>query len=90
MNAHDAGLFFSYAIPDDGAEPTSDQVRRLIETDAQLREVAEAQGEAYEQPVTTEHDVARLRAVLDRGGLVALALRAGYRRVSEVLHISLR
>ncbi|WP_431040782.1 GNAT family N-acetyltransferase [Streptomyces sp. P1-3] len=135
IDPHDAGLFFNYAIPDDGAEPTDDQVRRLVETftsrsrtprleylpaaaplvedalvasgftaerrlpiltcdpadapaprvagpvevllaetDAQLRKVAEAQGEAYQQPVTGEHDVARLRSVLDRGGLVALAL----------------
>ncbi|GAA4504933.1 GNAT family N-acetyltransferase [Actinoallomurus oryzae] len=135
IDPHDAGLFFNYAIPDDGAEPTRDQVRRLAETfirhsrtprleylpaaaprveealvasgftaerrlpiltceaagalvprvagpvevllaetDAQLWEVARAQGEAYEQPRVTEHDVARLRSVLDRGGLVALAV----------------
>jgi hypothetical protein len=31
IDPHDAGLFFNYAIPDDGAEPTRDQVRRLAE-----------------------------------------------------------
>ncbi|WP_052229648.1 GNAT family N-acetyltransferase [Streptomyces sp. CT34] len=135
IDPHDAGFFLNYAIPDDGAEPTGDQVRRLVEaftgrartprleylptaaprvedalaasgftverqlpiltcdpadvpvpqtaapieimlaeTDAQLRKVAQAQGEAYGQPVTAEHDVARLRSGLNRGGLVALAL----------------
>src|SRR5262249_31127041 len=46
----------------------------LAETDARLRQVAEAQGEAYGRPVVTEHDVARLRRVVDAGGLVALAV----------------
>ncbi|MFF9896525.1 GNAT family N-acetyltransferase [Streptomyces longispororuber] len=135
LDPHDAGPFFNYAVPDDGAEPTGDHVRQLVRTftarsrtprleylpaaaprvegaltaagftaerrlpvltcvpaeappppptgpvevvlartDTQLRQVAEAQGEAYEQPAVTAHDVARLRDVLDRGGLVALAL----------------
>lgn len=164
IDPHDAGLFFNYAIPDDGAEPTGDHVQQLVEmftrrsrtprleyfpaaaprvedallasgftaerrlpiltcdpaeapaprivgpvevvlaeTDEQLRKVAEAQGEAYEQPVTSEHDVARLRRVLDRGGLVALAwdtvtgqgvgggqIGPPYRGVSELAAIGVR
>ena len=134
FDPHDAGRYRNYAVPDDGAEPTADDVAALVavfadrsriprleylplaspavepallaagfvaegripvltcapETaqappvadvelllahdDQQLRAVAEAQNEAYGQPETTEHDVARLRRVLDGGGLVALAL----------------
>ncbi len=131
---HDAGLFRNYAVPDDGADPTSDQVAELITaftdrdriprleylpdlcpavepgllaagfaperrlpvmlclptdavlpsviagielslatTDEQLREVAEAQNEAYGQLKTTDHDVARLSGTVEGGGLVALA-----------------
>jgi GNAT superfamily N-acetyltransferase len=47
---------------------------RLASTDDQLRLVAEAQNDAYGAPEATEHDVARLRGTLDRGGLVALAV----------------
>jgi len=131
---HDAGLFRNYAIPDNGAEPTPEQVAELVavftnggrtprleylpglcpkvepglvaagfvperrlpvmscvpaavkaprvpdgiglslaSSDVQLRQVAEAQNEAYGQPETTDHDVARLRGTLDAGGLVAVA-----------------
>lgn len=45
----------------------------LAESDDQLRHAAAVQAEAYGQP-STGHDVARLRHVLDRGGLVALAV----------------
>ncbi len=132
---HDAGLFRNYAIPDDDAHPTADQVTELIAaftdvgrvprleylpglcpavepaligagfiperripvmtcppsdpvampvikeievrlatTDEQLRQVAEAQNDAYGQAVTTDHDVARLRGTIERGGLVAVAV----------------
>jgi GNAT superfamily N-acetyltransferase len=47
---------------------------RLTATGEDLRQVAEAQNEAYGQAGTTEHDVARLRATVERGGLVGLAL----------------
>jgi GNAT superfamily N-acetyltransferase len=46
----------------------------LASNDVQLRQVAEAQNEAYGQPETTDHDVTRLRSTLDAGGLVAVAL----------------
>jgi ribosomal protein S18 acetylase RimI-like enzyme len=46
----------------------------VASTDDQLRLVAEAQNDAYGAPEATEHDVARLRGTLDRGGLVALAV----------------
>lgn len=45
----------------------------LATMDEQLRQVAEAQNEAYGQPETTDHDVARLRGTVEGGGLVALA-----------------
>ncbi|MGH3549094.1 MAG: GNAT family N-acetyltransferase [Pseudonocardiaceae bacterium] len=45
----------------------------LARDDEQFREVAEAQNEAYGQPETTDHDVTRLRGIVDGGGLVALA-----------------
>lgn len=47
---------------------------RLAVSDQDLVEVAEAQNDAYGQAVTTDHDVARLRSTIDRGGLVALAV----------------
>ncbi|MCP2257488.1 Acetyltransferase (GNAT) domain [Streptoalloteichus tenebrarius] len=133
---HDSGLFRNYAVPDDGAEPTSDEVTDLItafsergrvprleylpglcprveaalcalgfaperrlpvmicsptevvpapvrddsvecllaSSDEHLRQVAEAQNDAYGQAATTDHDVARLRRVVEAGGLVALAV----------------
>lgn len=135
IDDHDAGLFRNYAVPDDGADPTPDEIESLAAVftdrgrtprleflpgpcprvvpallaagfsqerrvpvmtcqpgdavaklvsgnielvlataDEQLREVAEAQNDAYGQPVTTEHDVARLRGTVADGGLVALAL----------------
>jgi GNAT superfamily N-acetyltransferase len=46
----------------------------LARTDVELRQVAEAQNEAYGQQETTDHDVARLRGTVERGGLVAMAL----------------
>ncbi|MGH3831729.1 MAG: GNAT family N-acetyltransferase [Pseudonocardiaceae bacterium] len=131
---HDAGLFRNYAVPDDGVDPTPDQVAELIAvftdrdrtprleylpalcptmepallaagfaperrlpvmtcspreavtppvsgeieldlatTDEQLRQVAQTQNEAYGQPETTDHDLARLRGTVADGGLVALA-----------------
>ncbi|MGH8920769.1 MAG: GNAT family N-acetyltransferase, partial [Actinomycetes bacterium] len=134
FDAHDAGLYRNYAVPDDGADPTPHQVAELITaftdrdrvprleylpalspavelglltagfvperrlpiltcqptdtvapsviagieislatSDEQFRQVAEAQGEAYEQPETTDHDVARQRGTVEGGGLVALA-----------------
>jgi GNAT superfamily N-acetyltransferase len=45
----------------------------LAGTEEQLRQVAEAQNEAYGRPDPTGNDVARLRATVDRGGLAALA-----------------
>ncbi|MGH3767169.1 MAG: GNAT family N-acetyltransferase [Pseudonocardiaceae bacterium] len=131
---HDAGVYRNYAVPDDGADPTPEQIAELITaftdrnriprleylpelspavepgliaagftperrlpimtcrpadapaspvvagielslatTDEQLRQVAEAQNEAYGQIETTDHDVARLRGTVAGGGLVALA-----------------
>lgn len=136
-DAHNDGRFFNYAIPDDGAAPTPDEVAALIAefdarhriprleylpgrcphlepallaagftaearppvltcrpedtaepapapaelllaaTDEELQEVAGAQAEAYGQAAASGHDVARLRRVQDRGGLVALARDTG-------------
>ncbi|MGH7882051.1 MAG: GNAT family N-acetyltransferase, partial [Candidatus Dormibacteraceae bacterium] len=131
FDEHDAGLFRNYAIPDDDATPTPDDIRDLVaaftgrsrtprleymprtcpqvepvllaagftaerrlsvmtcpptevaaqpiikgvelvlaSTDEQLRQVAESQNDAYGQPETTDHDVARLRNTLYGGGLV--------------------
>ncbi|SHG25674.1 GNAT family N-acetyltransferase [Streptoalloteichus hindustanus] len=136
FDQHDAGLFRNYAVPDDGAAPSPQEVDDLVAafadrgraprleylpnlcpevepalvaagfaperhlplmicapadsvpakpsdagiecvlatSDEQLWQVAEAQNDAYGQDGTTEHDVARLRGVVDRGGLVALAV----------------
>lgn len=139
IDKHDAGPFRNYAVPDDGADPTADQIQNLaaVFTDrgrtprleylpgpcprvepallaagftserrlpvmtcrpadavtrpvgggvggdielvlatgeAQWRQVAEAQNDAYGQAETTEHDVARLRGTVEGGGLVALAI----------------
>jgi ribosomal protein S18 acetylase RimI-like enzyme len=62
--------------PEDATVATVDSSIELMlaSTDAQLQLVAEAQNEAYGAPEATEHDVARLRGMLDRGGLVALAV----------------
>lgn len=125
IDDHDAGPFRNYAVPDDGADPTPDQIEHLatvftdrrrtprleylpglcprvepallaagftqerrlpvmtcrpadavtrpvngeIElilatSEEQLRQVAEAPNDAYGQPETTEHDVARLRGTV--------------------------
>ncbi|TMR24291.1 GNAT family N-acetyltransferase [Nonomuraea turkmeniaca] len=45
----------------------------LVADDPGLWGVARVMNEAFEAPEATEHDVARLRRVLDRGGLVAAA-----------------
>lgn len=45
----------------------------LVADDPGLRQVAQVMNEAFEAPEATEHDVARLRRVLDAGGLVAAA-----------------
>ncbi|GAA0282620.1 GNAT family N-acetyltransferase [Actinomadura nitritigenes] len=136
FDEHGDGLFFNYAVPDDGARPGPSDVRDLVgafadrrrtprleylpaaapaveaallaagfaverrlpiltcagtppmpavdgafeivraSDDAQLWQVARVQSEAYGMPEATAHDVARLRAVADRGGLVALAVDA--------------
>lgn len=47
---------------------------RLATTEGQLRQVAEAQNDAYGQLITTDHDVLRLRGTIDGGGLVAVAV----------------
>lgn len=46
----------------------------LATEEDELRQAAEVQAEAYGQSAVTHHDVARLRRVVDSGGLVALAL----------------
>lgn len=57
------------------APPVSGEIQLgLASTDEQLRQVAQAQNEAYGQPETTDHDVDRLRGTLQNGGLVVLAL----------------
>ena len=45
----------------------------LATTEDELRQAAEVQAEAYGQSTVTNHDVARLRRIVDSGGLVALA-----------------
>ncbi|TMR97191.1 GNAT family N-acetyltransferase [Nonomuraea basaltis] len=45
----------------------------LVTDDVDLWPVARVMNEAFEVPEATEHDVARLRRVLDGGGLVAAA-----------------
>ena len=54
-------------------EPVGVEVRLATEED-EIRQVADVQAEAYGQSVVTEHDTARLRRVVDSGGLVALAV----------------
>ncbi|RVX46315.1 acetyltransferase (GNAT) family protein [Nonomuraea polychroma] len=46
----------------------------LVSDDPGLWRVARVMNEAFQAPEATEHDVARLRGVLDRGGLVAAAV----------------
>ncbi|MEV0230647.1 GNAT family N-acetyltransferase [Nonomuraea sp. NPDC050786] len=160
FDEHDDALSFNYAIPDDGAAPTEDEVAALIAEfrgrartprleyvpqaapkvegalfaagftvegrypllvcppdevvdapvdvrvelvtdDAALWQAARVMNEAFEAPEATEHDVARLRRVLDGGGLVALAvdgeeavgagqLGRPHRGVAEVAGIAVR
>ncbi|MBE1559681.1 GNAT family N-acetyltransferase [Nonomuraea africana] len=55
--------------------PVSGAVRvGLVRDDSVLWQVARVMNEAFEAPEATEHDVARLRRVLDGGGLVAAAV----------------
>lgn len=55
--------------------PVSPDVRvRLVADDPTLWEVARVMNEAFGAPEATEHDVARLRRILDGGGLVAAAV----------------
>jgi hypothetical protein len=61
LDTNDAGPYRNYAVPDDGAEPTPADIDALIAAFAGA-------------PEATEHDVARLRGTLGRGGLVALAV----------------
>ncbi len=135
FDAEDPGLYRNYAVPDDGAVPTTSDVKALITaftdrsrtprleylpgicesvepalkeagfitearlpvltcppgevitppldedlsvflatTDDHLRQAASAQNAAFGQEKTTDHDVTRLRRLLERGGLVALAV----------------
>lgn len=62
--------------PTDAAALSADEPIEvmLAVTDSQLRQVAEAQGDAYGQTEITDHDIDRLRNTLDGGGLVALAV----------------
>lgn len=48
----------------------------LVTDDPGLWQAARVMNEAFGAPEATEHDVARLRGVLDRGGLVAAAVDA--------------
>ncbi|MEV0826224.1 GNAT family N-acetyltransferase [Nonomuraea rubra] len=58
--------------------PVSPDVRvRLVADDAALWAVARVMNEAFGAPEANEHDVARLRRVLDGGGLVAAAVLDG-------------
>lgn len=78
----DAGFVAERRLPvmtcapsDAVAAPVANEIEvRLATTDHQLRQVAEAQNDAYGQPTTTGHDVARLRGTVDGGGLVAVAV----------------
>lgn len=128
---HDDALPFNYAIPDDDAAPTADDIGELVAAfrsrartprleyvpsaapkveealagftpegrfplmvcgpgevtdvpvagvavslvteDADLWQVARVMNAAFDAPAATEHDVARMRRVLDSGGLVACA-----------------
>ena len=54
-------------------DPAGVEVRFAAEDD-DIRQVADVQAEAYGQSVVTEHDTARLRRVIDGGGLIALAV----------------
>jgi len=61
--------------PDEASVRDAAGVTVLLATrDDELRQAADVQAEAYGQSVVTNHDTARLRRVVDSGGLVALAL----------------
>ncbi|MFC4011321.1 GNAT family N-acetyltransferase [Nonomuraea purpurea] len=62
--------------PQDVVEAPVDPAVRvaLVTDDPGLWKVAGVMNAAFEAPEATEHDVARLRRVLDRGGLVAAAV----------------
>jgi len=61
--------------PEIAAAPVAEGIEiRLATTEVQLRQVAEAQNDAYGQLITTDQDVARLRGTIDGGGLVAVAV----------------
>lgn len=61
--------------PDNAAtrEPLGVHVLLATQED-EICKAADVQAEAYGQSVTTDHDATRLRRVIDRGGLVALAV----------------
>ncbi|MEV0143915.1 MULTISPECIES: GNAT family N-acetyltransferase [unclassified Nonomuraea] len=61
--------------PDEVVDAPADAAVRvgLVADDAGLCQVARVMNEAFQAPEATEHDVARLRRILDRGGLVAAA-----------------
>ncbi|WP_433435598.1 GNAT family N-acetyltransferase [Nonomuraea sp. CA-141351] len=60
--------------PDEVVDAPVDVRVALVTDDASLWHVARVMNEAFEAPEATEHDVARLRRVLDGGGLVAAAV----------------
>ncbi|MFI7639072.1 GNAT family N-acetyltransferase [Nonomuraea sp. NPDC049400] len=160
FDEHDDALPFNYAIPDDDAAPTADEIAALVAAfrgrartprleyvpqaapkvehallaagftvegrypllvcppdevvdtpvdvrvglvtdDAGLWQVARVMNEAFGAPEATGHDVARLRRILDGGGLVAAAvdgeevvgagqLGRPHRGVAEVAGIAVR
>ncbi|MGK5556856.1 GNAT family N-acetyltransferase [Actinomadura kijaniata] len=71
----DAGFAVEARLPimmcPEAVAPPVDVELRLARSDADLRAVAEVQNAAYGAPAATEHDVARLRATVEGGGLVA-------------------
>lgn len=80
LDDHDAGLFRNYAVPDDGADPTPDEVAELIAAamTALLTRACPTVG------ITT--------LFLTPAGEAEERIyrRVGYRSVTEMLHISLR
>ncbi|MEU7891787.1 GNAT family N-acetyltransferase [Nonomuraea sp. NPDC049152] len=62
--------------PDEVVDATADDVVRVarVTDDPGLWHVARVMNEAFDAPEATEHDVARLRRVLDGGGFVAAAV----------------
>ncbi|MFI7701975.1 GNAT family N-acetyltransferase [Nonomuraea sp. NPDC049480] len=92
--------------PDDVVDaPVDDGVLKvvLVREDPELWQVARVMNEAFEAPEATEHDVARLRRMVDGGGLVAAAVDTAtgdvagggqigspYRGVAEVAGIAVR